>query len=249
MTLWIRIALVASAMVAAAVVVAYVRAREATPAMRGRLLAERLGCFACHGPGGQGGVYDPGTGALVPGWTWGDAAMYVRDEDDIREWILYGEPVGWEADGGRDGDREPLVPMPAYEAHLTARQLEDLVTLFTAISGWAPEMSDAAYEGWKTSLRLGCFGCHGPSGMGGMSNPGSFKGHIPAWDGNEFGELVRDETELRAWILDGRIERLWSDPVARHFLDGQVIEMPAYRDHISDAELDALTSYVKWLRR
>ncbi len=32
------------------------RTPETTPAIRGEVVARRLGCFGCHGPQGQGGV-------------------------------------------------------------------------------------------------------------------------------------------------------------------------------------------------
>src|SRR2546428_7745937 len=34
---------------------------EETPAVRGYRLAAGLGCFSCHGPGGNGGKQNPGT--------------------------------------------------------------------------------------------------------------------------------------------------------------------------------------------
>ena len=139
--------------------------------------------------------------------------------------------------------------MPAYEDLLSDRELDDLVAYYLAVSGWAPDIPDAAFEGRKIASRLGCFGCHGPAGMGGVANPGSFKGHIPPWDGEEFKELVRDDEELREWILDGRIRRLWDNPVARRFLESQKTRMPAYREHVSDEEVSKMVQYIRWLRR
>ena len=80
-------------------------------------------------------------------------------------------------------------------------------------------------------------------------NPGSFKGYIPAWSGPDFAELVRDEDELRAWIREGRIQRLESNPVARFFTNRQVIQMPAYKAVLNAAELDAIVAYIHWLRQ
>lgn len=138
--------------------------------------------------------------------------------------------------------------MPGYEPDLNARQLEDLVAYVLAVSGWQAELPDHAYEGRKLALRRGCIGCHGPSGMGGVANPGSLKGLIPAWTGPDFAALVRDERELRNWILAGRIERLWNSPTARLFLDRQKTPMPAYQGHVSAAELELLVAYIQWLR-
>jgi mono/diheme cytochrome c family protein len=173
--------------------------------------------------------------------------MFITSEQDIREWILFGAPRS-ESERNRYDDHQMLVPMPAYEEYLSDGELDDLVSYFLAVSGWRPEIPDSAYEGRRIATRLGCFGCHGPSGMGGVANPGSFKGLIPPWDGEEFEELVHDEEELREWILYGKIERLWSNPAARFFLDRQKTPMPAYHDFISDAELDLLVNYIQWLR-
>ena len=85
--------------------------------------------------------------------------------------------------------------------------------------------------------------------MGGVRNPGSFKGHIPPWDGEEFDELVRDERELREWIMDGRSHRLWNNQAARYFLERQETPMPAYREHLSEDALNKLVAYIDWLRR
>src|SRR5439155_10668871 len=53
-----------------------------TPAERGRRLAERLGCFGCHGPGGIHGAANPGrSDRTVP--TFGDdLMMYAKTRDD-----------------------------------------------------------------------------------------------------------------------------------------------------------------------
>jgi len=225
----------------------FLRQPEITPAMRGEGIARRLGCFGCHGPEGAGGVGDPTSPAgRIPGWDSGTMAMYARNEAEIREWILYGarrnEPP-------RPASvPKPLIPMPAYEAHISGEELDDLAAYVQAVRGCAPGMPDTVYEGRKIAVRMGCFGCHGPSGMGGVPNPGSFTGHVPAWDSGAFEELVRNEAELREWILDGRILRLWKNPVARHFLEGQTIPMPAYREHLSGDEVDMLVAYINWIR-
>ena len=96
--------------------------------------------------------------------------------------------------------------------------------------------------------RVGCFGCHGPGGRVGKRNPRSFKGYIPPWRGRDFNELVRDDEELRRWILDGKIDRLESNPLARYFTGRQVIQMPAYRDILNDEEVEALITYIHWLQ-
>jgi mono/diheme cytochrome c family protein len=222
--------------------------QETTAALRGERIARSMGCFGCHGPSGAGRVGDPTTPAgTVPGWDSGTAVMYIKSVEEIREWILFGAPRG-RAEEVKAAHRGALIPMPAYEGLLSEKELDDLVAYLLAVSGWNPEIPDTAYEGRKIALRLGCFGCHGPSGTGGVQNPGSFTGYIPPWQGDGFAELVRTEQELREWILDGRIQRLWENPAARHYLKAQKIQMPPYRRHVSEQELDKIVAFIGWLR-
>jgi mono/diheme cytochrome c family protein len=234
------------AVLVAGVTWSYWRHPETTAAMRGETLARQYGCFGCHGSGGRGGVADPLSSAgMVPSWGDGTAAMYVRSRDEIREWILYGGP---QSSSDTEAETETLIPMPSYDATISSRELDDLVAYFVAVSGWAPEIPEPAYEGRKVASGLGCFGCHGPSASGGVTNPASLRGFVPPLTGDEFSDLVRSDEELRAWILDGRIARLWNNPLARFFLERQTIQMPAYRDHLSDGDLGKLIAYIHWLR-
>ena len=244
---WILLLILLAGSVAVAGVL-IVRRPEMTAALRGKQIAMDLGCFACHGPEGQGGISDPtNPGGELPDWRSTTMAMYVASELEIREWILDGV-TRQEREHRAIDDHRPLVPMPAYRDQLTAGELDDLVTYVVAVSGWHEAIPDDVFEGRKIAQQMGCFGCHGPSGMGGVANPGSFKGYIPPWDGTEFDELVQNKQELRDWILDGRIDRLWDNSMARFFLDRQKTPMPAYHDYLSDAELDKLVAYIWWLR-
>jgi mono/diheme cytochrome c family protein len=186
--------------------------------------------------------------------------MYVEKESEIREWILYGRPerLRDRNDHTHPNDDDhpdrteaqqpsPPVHMPAYEAVISEKELEDLVAYYKAVAAYDRPRAEAL-EGYRIAQRLGCFGCHGPGGLVGSANPQSFKGYIPPWRGGDYNDLVRDEHELRDWIRDGRIERLDSNPVARFFTRSQVIQMPAYRDLLSQDELNAVVSYIQWLQ-
>ena len=226
----------------------WTRAPRLTPELRGHDLAARLGCFACHGAGGTGGVPNPGSDEKeVPSWDGGTAMMYVQSEGEIREWILDGRPsrLAGTADTTRTRHTLP-VAMPAYRGIIDERGLEDLVAYYKAVARFY-DMPRSAREGYDVAVRLGCFGCHGPGGLVGAKNPRSFKGYIPPWRGRDFRELVQSDDEMRAWILDGTIERFSGNRVARWFLRRQVVSMPAYRSTIGDDELDALTTYIAWL--
>jgi mono/diheme cytochrome c family protein len=84
-------------------------------------------------------------------------------------------------------------------------------------------------------------------GAGGVGNPGSLKGYIPAWWGKDFRDLVRSDEELRNWIVDGRVERLDGNAIARHFTEGQRIQMPGFKDRLREDELSAVMAYVRWV--
>jgi len=138
--------------------------------------------------------------------------------------------------------------MPAYRDLLDDRQVDDLVAYFMAASRMRSIPYPAASRGRILAARHRCDACHGVGGAGGIPNPGSLTGDVPGWLGDEFEELVRDDNEIRHWILDGGIERLANDRIARFFLSRQRLQMPAYRDALGDGEVDDLVAYIGWLR-
>jgi mono/diheme cytochrome c family protein len=219
------------------------------PAERGRRLAERHGCFACHGAGGTKGAANPGRREKsVPTFA-GDLMMYAHDAADVRAWILDGstarkrESQTWRAQ--RDAG---AVRMPAFRGVLREREVADLVAYVMLVSA-SPEPSDTlALSGRDRAQALGCVGCHGAGGRLALPNPGSLKGYVPSWDGADFPELVRDEAEFRAWVRHGIAPRLRDNPAARFFLDRARLRMPAYERHLEDGDLEALWAYVQWLR-
>lgn len=219
------------------------------PAQRGRALAADLGCFNCHGAGGTGGVANPGskTGE-VPSFHEGTLMMYAHDDQDLREYILDGAPATKLARPEYRAEQEAqALRMPAFRTVVTRAQVEDLVAYLRASSGLLEPLDDPAAKGVEIALANGCFDCHGPMGVGGMPNPGSLKGYIPGFGGEDYAELVRDDAELRGWIAEGGIPRLRGDPLASYFLERQRIQMPAFKDHLKADEIDALIAYVHWL--
>lgn len=219
--------------------------REAgdTAVVRGKKIAESMGCFACHGPGGGQPIPNPGAkGGEVPGWTGGTWMMWNRSSKDLRAWIADGHPPD------RQPDPTALLRMPAYGKRLSPEQLDDLVAYVAAVSQFGEDPSEQVAAGKDAAWRLGCFGCHGPEGRGLLANPGSFTGYVPAWDGPDYAELVRDQAEFRQWVRKGVCDRLARNPIARGFLQRQAIPMPAFGDRVTDQELDALHAYVQWVR-
>lgn len=258
----------------------HLRTPELTPELRGYALAEELGCHGCHGPRGTGGIPNPRAGfqqstGEIPAWDGGTAMMFVKNEDEIREWILDGRP--WrlvlrdslEARARADSDSTspfpeagrvelrpgrlarvtPPVRMPAYRGVIDGAQLEDLVAYYKAVAYFsdnADEMPADVREGYAVARDTGCFGCHGPGGLIGVNNPRSFKGYIPPWRGADFHDLVRNDDELRAWILDGTIPRIAENRVGRWFVSRQVVKMPEYRGVLPDSSVDDIVSYIRW---
>jgi len=178
----------------------------------------------------------------VPGWAGGTWMMWNKSPADVRAWIERGIAPG------REPDPDALIRMPAYGSRLSEGEIDDLVAYVLAVSqfGWPQEPKVA--DGREAAVKLGCLGCHGPEGRGLISNPGSFKGFIPAWDGSDYLEVVRGDEEFKQWVRNGITDRFRANPAARHFLDNQAIRMPAYGDRVTDEELDLLLAYVNWVR-
>jgi mono/diheme cytochrome c family protein len=222
---------------------------EVTPAERGHQVATNAGCFNCHGPNGIGGVKNPGSAdGEVPGFAGGTPMMWVKNEQELREYILNGAPARKLADPRYKKEMEAqLLVMPAYRDYLSRRQVDDLIVYLRAVSGLITPEDELAAQGQELAYRYGCFNCHGPMGAGTSKNIGSLKGYIPGWWGNDFRDLVRNDGELRAWIHDGEIERLRSQPIARYFIGNQRVFMPAYHDFMPEKDLQALMRYVRWV--
>ncbi|HEX9202715.1 MAG TPA: c-type cytochrome [Vicinamibacteria bacterium] len=226
------------------------RTRHVGPVQRGLRAASARGCFACHGPGGVTGLADAGPGiGSVPPFSREEVRSYARDEAEIREWILDGAPRRLREAAGAPEGPAPLLRMPAWRGVLSDREVCDLVAYVKAVSDFDLPPEGPIDEGRRVAAKRGCLACHGPQGRGNAPNPGSLKGYIPSWDGADFPELARDEAEVREWILDGSPRRLRENPLAMFFLRRQVLQMPGYREHLSDDEVVRLLDYIRWLRR
>lgn len=242
-------ALVVMLVVLAVATNAVVRRPHLPPAERGRRLAERTGCFGCHGPGGTHGAGNPGRlDRTVPNFQ-DDVMMYAKTPAEIREWILEGATRSKAASTTwRNERRRGALRMPAFKERLGGREVDDLVAYVLVMAG-QPEPSDSLVaHGLERVDALGCAGCHGPGGRLARANPGSFKGYVPSWDGDDFAELVRDSTEFREWVERGVSRRMDANPFARWFLRRAVLHMPGYREHLAPDDVPALWAYVRWLR-
>ena len=223
---------------------------EETSAARGQQVAHELGCFACHGPGGGGGVPNPGSEeGEVPSLDQQTQMMYAPKPADLREYILDGAPKKRREDPDYIAKMEgAALRMPAYRGVISNAQLDSLVDYLRAVSGLVtPDDEKAAARGLTVAQELGCFDCHGPMGAGGVSNPRSFKGYIPGFWGPDYAELVQSDDELRRWIAEGKISRIAEHPIGKWFFRRQLIKMPAYGRFRSPEDIEALMAYVKWV--
>lgn len=127
-----------------------------------------------------------------------------------------------------------------------------LVTLLVAAGGvllWlqrarAPRPGRVQH-GYEVAQAKGCFACHGPGGLRGMANPGYGLDEVPPFAGGLVALYAEDEAELREWILDGSPKRIRDDPEQWRLRERAIVQMPAWRDHLTSEELEALVAYVK----
>ena len=104
------------------------------PAVRaGHAVAERLGCFRCHGPGGRGAGSNPGSlKGYIPPWDGLDFAELVVDQAELREWILRGRPERLQKNPlARFFLDRQAIPMPAFRGQVTE---QDLLALEASIN-------------------------------------------------------------------------------------------------------------------
>jgi mono/diheme cytochrome c family protein len=120
--------------------IAYLRALASAdlpddPAIRaGYAVAERLGCFRCHGPGGRGANRNPGSlKGYIPPWDGRDFAELVVDEAELREWILDGRPKRLQANPlARFFLDRQAIRMPGFRGQIKEEELRGL----EAYIGW-----------------------------------------------------------------------------------------------------------------
>ena len=224
------------------------RTEESAPA-RGRRVATALGCFNCHGPEGRGNVPNHGSQLdTVPGFTEQTLMMFVKNENELREYVLDGAPRRRRDDPAyQEKMAAQAIRMPAFRGWIGDADLDALVAYLRLVSGFLRPKSELAARGEELANSLGCFACHGELGMGGRANPGSLKGYIPGFLGADFHDLVRDDDELIAWLREGALPRIADQGLGQFFFNRQRIRMPAYKSFISDADLQAVAEYVRWL--
>lgn len=173
--------------------------------------------------------------------------------EELRQWIEDGVPENRKNSERFLARREShALRMPAYKEVLNPGEIDDLLAFVTLTQyQQEAEKSGGRSEGERLARRYACFTCHGELGQGGVENQNSLKGYIPGFFGTDFRALARngDRQDLREWILDGYSQAFYNQGFAgfypgRYFMNRQGINMPAYRDHMTDAEVETLVDYL-----
>ncbi len=107
-----------------------------------------------------------------------------------------------------------------------------------------PEISSAA-RGRQLAAELGCFTCHGPLGRVGVANPGSKYKTIPPFHEGTIMMFAKSDQELREYILDGAPAAKRASEAYLEEMRGQAVRMPAYRDHVSDRDVEDLVAFLR----
>jgi len=185
-------------------------------------------CAQCHGLNGRGGV-----SPHVPALTEAAKTLSVAQ---MRTIINKGLGVS----------SDPKRPfMPIWGPLMSAQQVSDLVTYIRAglpdvphaTPVPVPEGQGQAVAGAALYVRYGCINCHGPNGLGGVPNPAAPDKTIPSLSGPDFRDEFNTDAKIIDFINSGSV------------LGGPaLVAMPHWGGIISDADLQALTEYLKTLK-
>jgi cytochrome c oxidase subunit 2 len=193
---------------------------------KGRLLAENLGCSACHS--------QDGSASLGPGWKGlygrteqlADGTSVQVDEAYLKESIL--DPKARLVQG---------YPPVMVTYTLNEDELGALVALIKSLGAAEQDEAsgpgdDLAAQGQRLAESLGCLACHSVDGS---------KGVGPSWQGL-YGktETLADDTRIK--VDEGYIKDSVLNPGAK-IVKGYAAVMPAFAP--SDKELNALIAFIK----
>jgi mono/diheme cytochrome c family protein len=130
--------------------------------------------------------------------------------------------------------------------------------LYPRVRAWALGHEETqVVRGERLATALGCFTCHGPLGTGGVANPTrsaadgknfrtlGAEGEVPPFTEQTQMMYVKTTDDLREYILDGAPKRRRDDPEYRQKMEAAALQMPAYRDRVSAAELEDLVVFLR----
>ncbi len=101
----------------------------------------------------------------------------------------------------------------------------------------------AEEKGRRLAEQTGCFGCHGPSGTGGVFNPGRADVMVPNWKGDMM-MFAKDTAEIRQWIADGATTAKSHSDSWREQRAKGALKMPAFGRRLSSDEINDLVAFV-----
>ena len=188
----------------------------------------QFACAQCHGPNGGGGISQ-----AVPPLKIVGRAMTVAQLRSI-------------IDHGLGESANPTRPyMPVWGQIISQRQVTALVAYvhagLPAVAGATPVPVQAdqgpVVEGAQLYVRYGCINCHGPNGLGGVPNPQSPDKSIPPLSGADFFHQFNTDQKIIDVIRSGSV-------IGR----APIVSMPHWGGILSDAQLHALTAYIKTLK-
>jgi mono/diheme cytochrome c family protein len=188
----------------------------------------QFGCVQCHGLNGQGGV-SPDVPALT-------TAGKTLTATQLRSII----------DQGLGESKNPAKPyMPVWGPVISASQVADLVAYIRsglpsvpgAVPISIPQGQGSVVAGATAYVRYGCINCHGPNGLGGVPNPLSPDKTIPPLSGKDFRSEFNTDQKIIDVIRSGSV--IGAAPI---------VSMPHWGGIIPEAQLQALTDYIKTLK-
>ena len=188
----------------------------------------QFACAQCHGPNGGGGISKDVPPLKIVG-----RAMTAAQLRSI-------------IDHGLGESANPTRPyMPVWGQIISQRQVTALVAYvhagLPAVAGATPVPVQTdqgpVVEGAQLYVRYGCINCHGPNGLGGVPNPQSPDKSIPPLSGADFFHQFNTDQKIIDVIRSGSV-------IGR----APIVSMPHWGGILSDAQLHALTAYIKTLK-
>jgi cytochrome c oxidase subunit 2 len=211
----------------------YPGAPETSSEAKGKTLMSDNGCLGCHSLSGEtlaGPALNDIAGKEVTVETDGEKRTIARDDAYLSDAIM--KPNKDIVDGFSAN------VMPSSEGTMSNDDIEEIINF---LQGRAKAVA-APIDPEATANELGCIGCHTTDGS--KSVGPTFKGMFGSTTtvetvGGEEKELTIDEAYIKESIIDPDAN------VAEGFNKGI---MPNLKDTISDAEIEAITSYIRGIK-
>lgn len=100
-----------------------------------------------------------------------------------------------------------------------------------------------AERGRRLAEAHGCFACHGPGGIRGVTNDGRADRTVPGFEGDVM-MYAKSDADIAEWIRDGVTQRRAASESWRAQRERGVLRMPAYGRRLSNAEVRDLVAFV-----